>query len=81
MARQHHPADLTPQSTNPVSQQSPAQGANPEQPLHRRRALQLLGALAAAAGAAALTAGHPEQASAANPPLLGISTSSTPGCV
>jgi hypothetical protein len=79
MAAQPDPASLAQTATTPGKQQTEAQQERTQPPVNRRRALRLLGTLAvAAAGAAALTATRPEPASAANPPTIFASTTSTP---
>jgi hypothetical protein len=64
MAAQPNPAALTPAATTPGEQQTEAPQERTPPPVNRRRALRLLGTLAASAGAAALAAARPEQAAA-----------------
>jgi hypothetical protein len=62
MAAQPDPADLNQAATTPDVQQTGAPQERTQPPLNRRRALRVLSALAATAGAAALAAARPKEA-------------------
>jgi hypothetical protein len=65
MVRQRRTSDLIQERTDAATNGPASRESGAEQPLNRRRALRVLGALAAAAaGAAALSAARPEEASA-----------------
>jgi hypothetical protein len=79
METQRQSADRSRAAGSGTDQQSPIRTGYRDQSLNRRRALHVLGSLAAAAaGAAALSAVQSEEASANGPTLFSSSTSATP---